>query len=96
MSVGLDITRRVAPPRSVFVNYPMGNETGFPGDAEARAVLVRRALREGAGIEAPGTIVDLGLGYDGRAPDGSRWEQWVYTKEFRRHLMKARDGAKPD
>jgi hypothetical protein len=33
---------------------------------------------------------------DGEAPNGRPWREWVYTKEFRRHLMKTREGTRPE
>jgi len=44
MSVGRDITEQVRPPRAAFVNYPMGNETGRPGNREEQRAIVRAAL----------------------------------------------------
>ena len=32
VSTGRDLTQQVLPPRSVFVNFPMGNPFGKPGD----------------------------------------------------------------
>ncbi len=94
MSVGLDITRQVVPPRAVFLNYPMGNETGFPGDPDGQTDIVRCALTAGAALKEPGSIADLGLTFDGRGPEDEPWEEWVYTKAFRTHMMSTREGTR--
>lgn len=95
MSVGRDITEHLKPPRAVFVDYPMGNEIGRPGNVDEQRRIVRAAFAALEGMKEPGTIVDLGMKLDGLAPDGRPWRDWVYTKEFRRHHMKTREGARP-
>ena len=96
MTVGRDITEHVRPPRAVFVDYPMGNEIGRPGNVEEQRRIVRGAFAALGAMKEPGNIVDLGMALDGEAPDGRPWRDWVYTKDFRRHLMKTREGSKPD
>jgi len=87
MSVGRDITETVRPPRAVFVDYPMGNETGRPGNVDEQRSIVRGAFAALAQMTEPGSIVDLGMTLSEQAPDGRDWHEWVYTKEFRAHLM---------
>ena len=42
VSTGRDLTQQVKPPRSLFVNFPMGNNFGEPGNrAQQKAILVR-------------------------------------------------------
>jgi hypothetical protein len=94
MSVGHDITEQVRPPRAVFVNFPMGNEIGRPGRIDEQRAIVRGAFTALEGMTEPGTIVDLPLGFDERAPDGRPWQGWVYTKAFREHFMKTRAGTR--
>ncbi len=91
MSVGRDITERVRPPRACFVNYPMGNEIGRPADVQTQRAIVRAAFASLAAMSEPGTIVDLPFELVARSPLGGPWQQWVYTDDFRRHLMKPRD-----
>lgn len=57
VSTGRDITASVRPPRSAFVNFPMGNAFGKPFDGEQQSIL-RDAL---ALLERdePGVLVDL-------------------------------------
>jgi hypothetical protein len=96
MSVGLDITKQVLPPRSVFLDYPMGNEAGRPHQLDEQRFIVRTALEAAPRMDKPGTVVDLGLALEENAPDGRPWRDWVYTKEFRRHQMKTREGERPE
>lgn len=96
MSVGRDITAHVRPPRAVFVDYPMGNEIGRPGNVDEQRRIVRGAFDALGRMTEPGTIVDLGLRFEADAPDGRPWREWVYTKEFRQHHMKTREGTRPD
>ncbi|MDX1382783.1 MAG: glycine/sarcosine/betaine reductase selenoprotein B family protein [Thermoanaerobaculia bacterium] len=59
VSTGRDLTRQVMPPRSVFVNFPMGNCFGRPGDVEQQTRILRDALELAASDCAPGALVDL-------------------------------------
>jgi hypothetical protein len=95
MTVGRDITEHARPPRAVFVDYPMGNECGRPGNVAEQRRIVRAAFAALAQITEPGTIVDLGMKLDADAPDGRPWREWVYTKEFRLHHMRTREGTLP-
>lgn len=92
MSVGRDITQAVRAPRAVFVDYPMGNETGRPGHVDEQRAIVRGAFAALGQLTEPGSIVDLGMTLDARAPDGRDWHEWVYTKDFRRYAMHTREG----
>jgi hypothetical protein len=47
------------PPRSVFVNFPMGNSFGRPGDSGMQTRILREALELAASDCAPGTVLDL-------------------------------------
>jgi hypothetical protein len=96
MTVGLDITQHVRPPRSVFLDYPMGNEIGRPHDVEEQRLIVRAAFDALPRMTEPGTIIDTGLKLEGESPGGQPWRDWVYTKPFRRHHMKTREGTKPE
>ena len=95
MSVGKDITEHVRPPRTAFVDYPMGNEIGRPHHPKEQRQIVRRAFAALAQMTEPGMIVDLGMRLEAAAPDGRPWREWTYTKEFRRHHMKTREGGRP-
>jgi hypothetical protein len=55
----LDILEAGAPPRAVFVDYPLGHSTGKPFDRADQERVLRSALSAFETIEAPGTIVHL-------------------------------------
>jgi D-proline reductase (dithiol) PrdB len=59
VSTGRDLTRQVLPPRSVFVNFPMGNAFGRPFDADMQRRILRDALELGKKAAAGGALVDL-------------------------------------
>ncbi len=59
VSTGRDITARVRPPRSVFVNHPMGNPFGRPGEEKLQREILLAALEMAASCTEAGTIVDL-------------------------------------
>jgi len=44
VSTGRDLTSQVKPPRSLFVNFPMGNNFGHPFDQRQQTAILRRAL----------------------------------------------------
>ena len=77
MTSAYDITQAVNPPRAVFVNYPLGHQTGKPDDPENQRAIVRDALSAFETISKPGTIVELPYVWD--ANDRS-WEDVDYTK----------------
>ncbi len=53
------ITAAANPPRSVFLDLPLGHTTGPPGDHETQTTILRTGLTAGHGIAQPGSIVDL-------------------------------------
>ena len=59
VSTGRDLTAQVKPPRSVFVNHPMGNAFGAPGDTAMQLRILRAALQLVQTAEQGGTLVDL-------------------------------------
>lgn len=61
VSSAWSITASVNPPRSVFVNYPLGRTTGRPDELDEQLQIVRAALDRLTTATEPGTIVDLGL-----------------------------------
>ena len=65
-----DITERIQPPRAAFLNYPIGNSTGRPGDAAGQREILRAALQLAEDDLPAGTIVDLPFEW----PDPN-WEQ---------------------
>ncbi|MGB5755858.1 MAG: hypothetical protein WBM50_03005 [Acidimicrobiales bacterium] len=53
------ITAAANPPRSVFLDVPLGHTTGGPGDPEGQRRILIDGLSAGVSITEPGTIVDL-------------------------------------
>lgn len=44
VATGRDLTALVQPPRALFVNHPMGNNFGAPGDTETQTDILKTAL----------------------------------------------------
>jgi D-proline reductase (dithiol) PrdB len=59
MSSALDLTTLVKPPRTYFVNYPLGHTTGKPFDRQNQLEIIRTALSGAKNIGEPGTIIEL-------------------------------------
>ena len=58
ISTGRDLTAQVKPPRSLFVNFPMGNNFGRPFDTAMQTSILKRALQLIHEVEEGGTLVD--------------------------------------
>jgi hypothetical protein len=61
VSTGRDLTAQVRPPRSLFVNFPMGNPFGRPFEAATQRRILRDALALAESATRPGEIADLPL-----------------------------------
>ena len=59
VSTGRDLTAQVLPPRAVFVNFPMGNPFGRPGEAAMQRTILVDALRLAETASHGGTLIDL-------------------------------------
>jgi len=59
ISTGRDLTAQVKPPRSLFVNFPMGNAFGKPFDRNMQLAVLRAALDLVETSTEPGVLVDL-------------------------------------
>ncbi len=59
VSTGRDLTFQVRPPRSVFVNFPMGNPFGRPGDKAQQTRILLDALHLVETARDGGVLVDL-------------------------------------
>ena len=79
MTSALDITRAVKPPRSVFVNFPLGHQTGKPHQSDLQRSIIRDALHALETITEPGTIVTLPYVWD---PDDDSWEDSEYRPGY--------------
>lgn len=60
MASARDIIRAGNPPRTVFVDYPLGHTTGKPHDPADQAAVLRAALAAFPRFSGPGEIIDLG------------------------------------
>ncbi len=58
VSTGRDLTALVRPPRSLFVNYPMGNPFGPPRDIAHQRKILEDTLALFDTVTEGGTIVD--------------------------------------
>ncbi|RLB35244.1 MAG: hypothetical protein DRH20_11225 [Deltaproteobacteria bacterium] len=54
-----DMMARLKPPRSVFLDFPLGRQCGTPGDAEFQKQILRDTLRVLEEATTPGEILDL-------------------------------------
>jgi len=64
----------VKPPRAVFVNFPLGRQTGKPFDRELQMKIIKDAFDALKSIKEPGKIIDLP--YQWKEGDDS-WEREV-------------------
>ena len=58
LSTGRDLTVQVNPPRSLFVNFPMGNNFGRASDINTQTQILRCALKMIHEVEEAGTLID--------------------------------------
>lgn len=65
------ITELVRPPRSVFLNYPIGHQAGKPFDREGQAAIVGDALHLLETATVAGAIVDLPYEWGGEWEPGA-------------------------
>ena len=79
MTSALDITQAVNPPRAVFLNFPLGHQTGKPHQPELQREIVLAAMRAFETITQPGTIIRLPHVWD---LNDRGWEQTDYTDGF--------------
>jgi hypothetical protein len=79
MTSALDITQAVNPPRAVFLNFPLGHQTGKPHQPELQHRIVRDAMQAFPTITRPGTIIRLPYVWDA---NDSTWEETDYTDGF--------------
>jgi len=79
MTSALDITQAVNPPRAVFVNFPLGHQTGKPHQPDLQRQIVCDAMCAFESIAQPGTIVELPDVWD---PNDRDWEATDYTGDF--------------
>ena len=56
---------QVKPPRSLFVNFPLGHQCGKPNDIELQTRILKDALDVLSTASNPGDIVDFSGEWDG-------------------------------
>ena len=66
----LDIIEAGRPPRSVFIDYPLGHTVGRPFDPDNQRTIVRGALSAFEAITTPGGIMSLDI----RWSDNDNWK----------------------
>ena len=71
VSSARDVTESVKPPRSVFLNFPLGHTMGKPFDRGLQISIIKDAFGALKSITEPGTIIDLPYQWD-EGDDG--WE----------------------
>lgn len=64
LSSAYDLTSLVKPPRTFFVNYPLGHTSGKPFDRENQTAILKEALGKAGEIAEPGAIVALPYVWD--------------------------------
>ncbi len=73
MSSARSITAAVAPPRAVFLDYPLGHTAGRANDPANQLRIMRDTLQIFESIDRPGSLVDLGYQWQ---PDDA-WKERV-------------------
>lgn len=61
ISLSLEISRKVRPPRALYPGFPLGHPLGYPGQALDQLQVLRLLLKYLAEIRTPGTIVEKDL-----------------------------------
>jgi hypothetical protein len=93
MTSALDITQAVNPPRAVFLNFPLGHQTGKPGRPDLQRRIVQDAMRAFETISRSGTIVHLPYVWD---PEDRTWEETDYTDGFLKERPPKEDADKAE
>jgi hypothetical protein len=79
MTSALDITQAVKPPRAVFLDFPLGHESGRPDEPELQRRILRDALWAFERIKHRGEIFRLPYVWD---PEDRSWEETDYTAGY--------------
>ena len=69
-----DITAAVKPPRSLFVDFPLGHQAGRPFEPKLQRSIVVAALRLLDEVTVGGTIKDFPYQW----PDGDAWRKNLF------------------
>ena len=76
-SCARDITEAVLPPRSVFLDYPLGSTCGRPNDAANQRAVLLAGLRLLETGPIPGEIVDLPFVWSA----DETWKRLIFSPE---------------
>ena len=72
MGLARDIAMKVKPPRTAFLDYPLGNIAGRPNNPENQRAVLKAFLGALERFSEPGSIIDLPFTWNG---DDRSWEQ---------------------
>ncbi|MCY3893728.1 MAG: hypothetical protein OXF65_10570 [Acidimicrobiaceae bacterium] len=75
MSSARDITRAAWPPRSVYLDYPLGHTSGKPHEPELNQQILRDTLAALENLRVPGSMAHLPY----RWSDSDRWKDRVFA-----------------
>ena len=75
MTSAWSITASVCPPRSCFLDFPLGHTAGRPDHAEEQEQIMRDVLSAFASIDVPGTIRALPYAWGTHWKEGERATQ---------------------
>lgn len=73
LSSGLDITQAVRPPRTAFINFPLGHQVGKAFDRTLQRSIILDALNLLKTAKEPGTLVQLPYKWNEGDPE-DKWE----------------------
>ena len=79
MTSALDITRAVKPPRAVFVDFPLGHQTGKPHEPGLQRQIVQAAFAVLTTTTTPGSIIKLPYVWD---ENDYSWQDQEYTPGY--------------
>ena len=75
MSSARDITRAAWPPRSVYLDYPLGHTSGKPHEPELNLQILRDTFAAFENLGVPGSMAHLPY----RWSDTDRWKDKVFA-----------------
>ena len=75
MSSARDITRAAWPPRSVYLDYPLGHTSGKPHEPELNLRILRDTLAAFENLRVPGSMAHLPY----RWSETDRWKDKVFA-----------------
>jgi len=84
MASALDVIRAVKPPRTAFLDFPLGHTTGKPHDPELQREILIQALDASNRMTEPGSITTLDFCW-------SEADEWKKTAILEGDLRKPRN-----